>query len=467
MELNLVVITVAVVALFLAGVALMRSPTTALWGNRIKILAMAAALVFALVEGELWTSLEAWLLLALGAALGLILAWQVKMVQMPQAVALFNALGGGASALVALVLMLMEEGIPTEIKITMLLTVMVGALTFFGSSLAAIKLRGQVLISLIPRLPGVKVNLIILILGLVAGAAGVISPPLLTYLAPLAVILVVVYGVFTVLAVGGADMPIIISLLNSFSGAAAALCGLSLQSPLLAGTGAVVGVAGFLLTRSMCAAMNRSLPAVLAGFAGSVTGEKALDKESVPGEEIPEEEGSLEERACMALQQSRRVVIVPGYGMALAQAQGAVKELVETLESKGKEVKMGIHPVAGRMPGHMNVLLAEVGVPYEKLYDLEAINPEFPQADLAIVIGACDVVNPAANTAEGTPIYGMPVLDVEKAGRVIICNKDEAPGYSGVENPLYKQNKAITWWGDASETVKQLKELLQESGFTS
>jgi len=463
LDLILIIVTVVVVALFLLGVFLMRSPDTALRGNRIKIVAMLVALGFALSEGNLWDKPEVWLLLGFGALLGLLLAWRLEMVQMPQAVALFNALGGGASALVAIVLMMMVVDQVMIINLTLLLTVMVGAVTFFGSSLAALKLQGYKLVGLSSSLPGVKASLVILLLGLLTGAVSLAGPPLLFVFAPVAAILVVLYGVVMVLRVGGADMPIIISLLNSLSGAAASLCGISLQSPLLAGTGAVVGVAGLLLTRSMCVAMNRSLSTVLAGFSTvAATKEEPAPEESEEElvAEEDEEEGTLEDRAAAALQGSQRIIMVPGYGMALAQAQGAVKELVEALESRGKEVKMAIHPVAGRMPGHMNVLLAEVGVSYEKLYDLETINPDFPHADLVIVIGACDVVNPAANTAEGTPIYGMPILEVDKAHRVIVLNKDDAPGYSGVENPLYQNKKVITWWGDAGETVEQLKELL-------
>jgi H+-translocating NAD(P) transhydrogenase subunit beta len=256
-------------------------------------------------------------------------------------------------------------------------------------------------------------------------------------------------------------MPIIISLLNSLSGVAAAVCGFAVENMILTGTGAIVGVAGLILTQIMCRAMNRSLPKVLGGF---------LVKESTCSAEpeaAPESPGAKEaaadplESLPRLVREAESVIIIPGYGMAVAQAQQQVKDLIDKLEEKGKTVKIAIHPVAGRMPGHMNVLLAEVGIPYEKLYEMEVINREFENTDLVIAIGACDVINPAANTAEGTPIYGMPILEASTAKQIVVCNMDRKPGYSGVDNTLYLSEKAIGIWGNAADTVPQITALLE------
>lgn len=261
-------------------------------------------------------------------------------------------------------------------------------------------------------------------------------------------------------------MPIIISFFNSLSGVAAAICGMTVGDLVLVGVGSLVGMAGLILTQIMCRAMNRNLASVLGGFRSRVsikTGEPIPDAGADVQEEEEPEEVKLtpEEKISAMARDLEKVIIVPGYGMALAQAQHQVAELIQTLERQGKEIKIGIHPVAGRMPGHMHVLLAEVGVPYEQLYDMEAINPEFKEADLVVIVGACDVVNPAANTAEGTPIYGMPVLDVNQAKNIVVCNLNEKPGYSGVDNTLYREKNVITIWGNAMETVPRVTSLLR------
>ncbi len=452
---------------FLIGIRLMQSPRTALWGNRLGTLSMALAIIYAFLEMGMIDSL-AWLYIFIGGILGILLARQVKMIQMPQIVALFNGLGGGASALVAGTVMAVEAG--TELWLfwfTAALALGIGTLTFSGSIIAALKLQG--LVSQKPVF--LRGHGIILRLLLVLGAVLVIG---LFYLqAPVYQLTILavfaVYGLLMAVRIGGADMPVIISFLNSLSGVAAAVSGLAVGNFLLAGVGSLVGVAGMILTQLMCRAMNRNLPAVLGGFKtgtapekGKVAAEKEMagtDAGDAPGlDSGVEPEGALlpEMKAPALLREASRVIIIPGYGMALAQAQQPVKALIDTLEQDGKEVKVAIHPVAGRMPGHMNVLLAEVGVDYEKLYEMDAINPEFSDTDVVVVVGASDVINPAATTAEGTPIYGMPVLHASEAKAVVVCNLDDKPGYSGVDNTLYGREHVLTIWGDASETVPKL-----------
>ena len=486
------VIPVLITVGFLIGIRLMQSPRTALWGNRLGAFCMVLAIGYVFLVLGVVDSLV-WLYIFLGGIVGIFLARQVKMIQMPQTVALFNGLGGGASALVAGTAMIMETNAGLWLFwLTAALALGIGTLTFTGSVVAALKLQG--LISQKPVF--LKGHGLLLRLLLLAGAAFIIV--ILFQQAPtyqlFVLVLFALYGFLMALRVGGADMPVIISFLNSLSGVAASVSGLAVGNFLLAGVGALVGVAGMILTQLMCKAMNRNLPAVLGGFKTEAKKEKdkeTVDKASDAAEagqfvnggqtvekeigdapegkaagETPGKEASPagEEAAVPAgdapslLREAGRVIIVPGYGMALAQAQQSVKSLIDALEQDGKEVKVAIHPVAGRMPGHMNVLLAEVGVDYEKLYEMDAINPEFAETDVVVVVGASDVINPAAATAEGTPIYGMPVLHVSEAKSIIICNRGWRSAYSGVDNPLYEQENTVTLFGDAAETVPKLLE---------
>ena len=476
------IITAAVIiAGFLTGIYLMQSPRTALWGNRLGALSMVAAITWTFIDtgqGALPTAL---IYLAIGSVIGLALGQTVKMIHMPQTVALLNGLGGAASALVAwAALVLGYAGKETSIFLfwgTSGLAISIGAITFSGSIIAVLKLQGLCFrkpvqikghghllrIAILLALMLVIINMSFL--GLYYG-----------WMLPAAALLGLLAGFLMTLRIGGADMPIVISLLNSFSGTAAAIAGLAVNNLILAGTGALVGVAGLILTRIMCQAMNRSLLAVLAGFTPG-TGKRKLPisdsddldvKSEAEGEKVPEvnsvdgDKQKAEPGLPELLNKAERVIIVPGYGMALAQAQAAVSDLVNALESQGKEVKFAIHPVAGRMPGHMNVLLAEAGIDYEKLLDMDAVNPQFAQADLVIVIGACDVINPAANSVEGTPISGMPVLNAEQAKNVVVCNMDETPGYSGVENILYEQKHVVKLWGDAAQTIPELTAMVNK-----
>lgn len=477
-------LSIVLTAAVLYGIKLMSSPKTAVRGNQIGALSMFGAVLLVLVYNQILTAKILWAAMIAGAVIGYWLAVRVSMLQMPQAVALFNGLGGGASMLVALVVILESHpDLRLFNRASAQLALIVGGLTLSGSLVAAGKLHrllGQRPITL--RGHSAMNLLTLIVMGLLAllavgDATGV---PLVETL--LVTSLAVLFGVLFTVRVGGADMPVTISLLNSLSGLAGAICGFAINDLLLVAVGAVVGAAGLVLTQIMCRAMNRSLLDILMGktavnnqktsarrpnipshLAEPMNPGKAsvLEDTLVPGdvsvpEEAPVPEETPEQRSVSWLKDAKKVIIVPGYGMALAQAQGEVKKLFDLLETQGKDVKFAIHPVAGRMPGHMNVLLAEVDIPYEKLYEMDDINAEFSKTDVAIVIGACDVVNPAATTAEGTPIYGMPILRVDEARHVIVSNLDCKPGYSGVENPLYLQPHVALLLGDAATEIGKL-----------
>ncbi len=453
-----ILIAALIIAGFLSGIRLMQNPKTALWGNRLGAFCMLLAIVYTVTLLNGWSNLAIWLLFALGLGLGLALGQRVKMVQMPQMVALLNGFGGAASAAVAVSAAFLEGGSASALTwITIALALAIGTMTLSGSLVATLKLSG-----LISQQPVIIVgHRVLLYLFLITGLVLIgFSPFLLLTAVYLLLFIFIAYGFLLTIRIGGADMPIIISLLNSLSGIAAAVCGFAVENIILTGTGAIVGVAGLILTQIMCRAMNRSLPKVLGGFLV-----KASTCAAAP-DAAPNDSGEKEVAADPAellpriVQEAETVIIIPGYGMAVAQAQQQVKDLIDKLEEKGKTVKIAIHPVAGRMPGHMNVLLAEVGIPYEKLYEMDVINLEFENTDLVIAIGACDVINPAANTAEGTPIYGMPILEVAGAKQIVVCNMDQKPGYSGVDNTLYLSEKAIGLWGNAAETVPQITALL-------
>ena len=454
---------------FIIGIRLMQSPGTAVWGNRIGALSMAASFVFAIIQFEIADETIFWLFILIGALLGALLAGKVQMIQMPQTVALFNGSGGGASAAVATVSALLYSTEGNWIFFfTSALALAIGTLTFFGSIIAAGKLQGWVSQESL-HIKGhnnLLVGLLIIVVLLV-----IISPAyngmFFVMLWPFLLIISALYGFFMALRIGGADMPVLISFLNSLSGIAAAVCGLAIEHIILVGAGALVGVAGLILTIMMCKAMNRSLKQVFSGIKPT-TKEKQEDlkdyedyKDYEGYETVEYNEHTPLDSAKAKLIEANKVIIVPGYGLAVAQAQQELKQLIDLLEAEEKEVKLAIHPVAGRMPGHMNVLLAEVGIDYEKLSEMDTINPEFPEADAVIVIGACDVVNPAASTSEGTPISGMPILEVYKAKNVIVCNLDDSPGYSGVPNTLYEKDNVILVRGDAKENISNLYSILK------
>jgi len=447
----------------LVGLILMSKPEKARFGNGLSAVCTLVAIAVTMYNYKILPSKIIWLSIAVGVVVSLIAAAKVKMIQMPQVVALLNGFGGLASALVAILSVLQAQD--KFSSYTAAIALVIGFVTFTGSLVAAGKLH-KVLPQKPVVIPGHTVIIVLLIIATVVCVVLEASIWVTAILASL-------FGVIFAIRVGGADMPITISLLNSLSGVAGGIAGIAVGNVLLVAIGGIVGASGLLLTRVMCKAMNRKLIGILLG-ATSVSGKKAEAVEEnaeeaaeETAEEIAEEtaEESAEEAAEEAapevsvgelLSSAKKVIIVPGYGMALAQAQAQVKALADKLEANGAEVKFAIHPVAGRMPGHMNVLLCEVDVPYDKLYEMANINGEFADCDVAIIIGASDVVNPAANTAEGTPIYGMPVLNAADAPHVIVCNFDEKPGYAGVPNPLYKSPNTIMKLGDAKQTVQEL-----------
>ena len=471
------VLCILLAGLVLLGISMMSKVRTALWGNLLSCGCMAAAIVLTLLRYD-FAGKWLWLLVGLVPATvaGAILAKKVKMIEMPQTVAMLNGFGGAASALVAAVTLTDGKAVGAFEAATAGIALIIGMVTLLGSILAAGKLakwfnqrpvilKGHKALVL---LAGVLAVLCVLPLILCQGNNG-----RLILFTLLCAALAGAFGWLFVLRVGGADMPITISLLNSLSGVAGGIAGMAIGEPLLVAVGGIVGASGLILTEVMCRAMNRKLSAILTGATTVAASPKteepapAEEKGEPAQEETPVVEAPIvdkaaeEEKVFEAFKAAKNVIIVPGYGMALSQAQYAVRELKDALEAHGAQVRFAIHPVAGRMPGHMNVLLCEVDIPYEDLFQMEDINDDFKSADVTLVIGANDVMNPAANTAEGTPIYGMPVLNVGDCGQVIICNFDLNPGYAGVPNPLYERSEGVALLiGDAKESLARLKEML-------
>ncbi len=443
---------VCVVAVLL-GISSMSKVKTSVKGNLLSAAAMvlAIALIFGTrVSGVGVTAIIALCVaLAVGTGFGIYWAAKAKMIAMPQIIAMLNGFGGAASALVAAVTAV-NGNAPAFEAATAGLALAIGGVTFTGSLIAAGKLA-RILDAKPKTLSGHSIIMGLLALACVAGI--VLQTVHADAWAIMVAVLSLVLGVVFVMRVGGADMPITISLLNSLSGVAGGIAGMAINEPLLVAIGGIVGASGLILTQDMCKAMNRKLGSILTG---KTTATVTITAEQ-PKEEAVEESPKLTEAAVAAkLQEAKKVIIVPGYGMALSQAQADVAELAAALERKGVEVKFAIHPVAGRMPGHMSVLLCEADIDYDKLFMMEDINAEFADCDLAIVIGANDVTNPAANTAEGTPIYGMPVLNVADAPMAVFCNFDTKPGYAGVPNPLYEADQVLLMLGDAKASVQTL-----------
>ncbi|MDO5664560.1 MAG: NAD(P)(+) transhydrogenase (Re/Si-specific) subunit beta [Bacteroidia bacterium] len=452
----------------LIGISMMSKVKTAVMGNIISAVSVFAGIIVTLLYNQIISTGSIYVYALIGIIIGSAFAVRVKMIQMPQLVALLNGVGGLASALVG-ILTLLQIGVsannyPIFTNVTAVLAIIVGIVTLVGSLVAAGKLH-----KLISQRPVIwKNHSLILNFSLVLLAVSVIytafigdifgSPIDIAIILLVSTIISTIFGYAFSIRVGGADMPITISLLNSLSGVAGAIAGMAISDILLVSVGGIVGASGLFLTQIMCRSMNRSLMDILTGKtsvahkkpekAQSVT--KISDKKT---EEVETEQASVEN----ILREAKSVIIVPGYGMALAQAQHLVRQLADKLEANGAEVRYAIHPVAGRMPGHMNVLLAEADVPYEQLFEMDAINDDFKNTDAVIVIGANDVLNPAARDAVDTPIYGMPVLSVDEAKEIFICNFDLSPGYAGVENPLYKKSSGVhLLLGDAKESVNQL-----------
>jgi len=436
---------------FIVGLKLLGAPRTARTGNRIAAAGMLAAIVVTLVTEDIvgWWTVGAGLVV--GAAIGAWLAVRVQMTSMPQLVAAFNGFGGIASALVAFVAVVQADlgGIAAETVVALIVSIVIGTLTFTGSFVAFGKLQG--IVSGRPLVfPGQHVVNGVLAAALVgvsiwAGVAGVAG----AYWAVGAIALVM--GVLAVVPIGGADMPVVISLLNSFSGLAAAAAGFAIGSNALIIGGALVGAAGLILTIQMTEAMNRSLANVLfAGFGTADSGGGGAAAFS----DRPVKRATAEDVA-IALGYADSVMIVPGYGLAVAQAQHATRELVDALDARGVTVNYAIHPVAGRMPGHMNVLLAEADVPYEQLLDIDQAGPMLPRTDVALILGANDVVNPSARDDADSPIYGMPILEVDRADRVIVVKRSLSPGFAGIDNPLFYDDKTLMFFADAKTALEE------------
>ncbi|BAC08247.1 NAD(P)(+) transhydrogenase (Re/Si-specific) subunit beta [Thermosynechococcus vestitus] len=443
-------------ALFILGLKKLGSPATARQGNCLAALGMLIAIVVTLLDRQMMSYTGVLAAIGLGSVIGAIAAYKVEMTAMPQMVGLLNGLGGAASALVGIGefcrSVTLGEPLTPSTLITIILGVLIGGVTLTGSLVAFGKLQG--LMSGTPIIFPMQqaINLGLLVAFLVASGWVWLDPSQLLLFWGL-VAIASVLGVLFVLPIGGADMPVVISLLNSLSGLAASAAGFIVGNSILIIAGALVGASGLILTQIMCKAMNRSLANVLfSGFGSTTTGNGAVTAHATAKSvrTIDPEESA------MMLGYAKSVVIVPGYGMAVAQAQHSVKELADQLERLGVDVKYAIHPVAGRMPGHMNVLLAEANVPYPQLKDMEDINPEFENVDIALVIGANDVVNPAARTNPGSPVYGMPILDVDRARHTIVIKRSLNPGFAGIDNELFYKEKTLMLFGNAKEVLNQL-----------
>ena len=442
--------------LFILGIKKLSHPKTARNGNFIAASGMLIAIVATLLSyGKIDLQMIV-IGMIIGSVIGATFALKVEMTQMPQMVAIFNGFGGSASALVAAAEFLKTGDISTFTMGTIIVSIFVGTLTFTGSFIAFGKLQG--FISGQPIVfPGQQLINALFALGLVGLGFYLVQEPNEMNFFYGVILISAILGITLTIPIGGADMPVVISLLNSYSGIAAAATGFVLMNNGLIISGALVGASGLILTNIMCKGMNRSLANVIFGAVG-------LEQESSQSgseKQVTIKSYSTEE-AAMIFDAAEKIIVVPGYGLAVAQAQHAIREVAEFLESKDKEVLYAIHPVAGRMPGHMNVLLAEANIPYEQLKDLDEINPEFEDCDVALVLGANDVVNPAARHDTSSPIYGMPILDVDKSRTVIINKRTMNTGFAGIQNELFGFDNSIMVFGDAKDMLQQLLKDLKE-----
>ena len=452
-------------SLFIFGLKGLSHPRTAVRGNLLGALGMLLAIVITLLDQSIVGYGIILAGIVVGGGIGAVLAVRIKMTDMPQLVALFNGFGGVASVLVAgaaLLEVAVLKGtlgsiaINAQFSISTFASGLIGAITFWGSLVAFGKLQGLTNDGSV-RYPGDQIVKVVLVIAiLIFGYMMVIYPDSsIPYW--LMVIVASVLGILFVIPIGGADMPVVVALLNSFSGLAAAAAGFILVNSVLIVAGTLVGASGIILTIVMCKAMNRSLVNVLFGTFTVTEGGPSADE--VYGGKV---KSTSPEEVAMLLEGAKRVCIVPGYGMAVAQAQHAVKELFDLLEGHGTTVEFGVHPVAGRMPGHMNVLLAEADIPYERLKDMDEINPGFKQVDITIVIGANDVVNPVARTDPDSPIAGMPILDVDYSKTVVIIKRSLSPGFAGIPNPLFAADNTLMLFGDGKKMVEGIVKSLKE-----
>jgi H+-translocating NAD(P) transhydrogenase subunit beta len=453
---------IVAVIFFVVGLRGLAGPRTAVRGNKIAAVGMAIAVVATLIGENVIPDTETAVLIAvgvvIGTAIGIPAARNVKMTAMPQMVALFNGVGGGAVALIAWSEFrrhfVGDSGQwDTTVMIASLFAAIIGSVSFWGSNIAFAKLQ-EILPGKPIKLPGQQLLNLALLIVCVGSAIAIASGTHSQALFILGILVAAaILGNMVVLPIGGADMPVVISLLNAFTGLSAAAAGIALDNYALIVAGTIVGASGSILTNLMAVAMNRSVPSIIAGGFGG-------------GGEVPAAPGGAVDRgpvrstsaqdAAIQLSYARQVVVVPGYGMAVAQAQHAVREMALALEKKGVEVKYAIHPVAGRMPGHMNVLLAEADVPYDQLKEMDDINPEFGRTDVSLIIGANDVTNPAANDDPGSPIYGMPILEVDKSASVIVLKRSMSSGFAGIDNPLFYDPRTAMLFGDAKASVSEI-----------
>ncbi|MBA0046495.1 NAD(P)(+) transhydrogenase (Re/Si-specific) subunit beta [Mycobacteroides sp. LB1] len=461
--------------LFILGLSGLTGPKTAVRGNWIAATGMAIAVIATLIKVRDTAPIN-WILIAVGLLIGVVLgvppAKKTKMTAMPQLVALFNGVGGGTVALIAWTEFIETDGFKTfrgdqhptiALVIGSLFAAVIGSVSFWGSLVAFLKLQESIPKNVEKRLVAsakiFQATNILLLIGAVAAAvwiglnAGVGTP---FWAIVIVLVLAGVMGLFVVFPIGGADMPVVISLLNALTGLSAAAAGLALNNTAMIVAGMIVGASGSILTNLMAVAMNRSIPAIVFGSFGGDAGGAAG-----PGGEQGTVKATSAADAAIQMAYANQVIVIPGYGLAVAQAQHAVKEMASLLEAKGVEVKYAIHPVAGRMPGHMNVLLAEADVEYDAMKEMDDINGEFSRTDVAIVIGANDVTNPAARNDPSSPIYGMPILNVDEARSVIVLKRSMSSGYAGIENPLFFGDKTSMLFGDAKKSVAEVTEELK------
>lgn len=458
----------AVSVLFIMGIKGLTHPRTAVRGNIYSACAMLLAVVVTLLDNSILSYEYIIGGLAIGAAIGAVLALRIEMTAMPQLVAIFNGLGGGASVLVAgaayieastgmETLSAQAIGVDYQPLIATVVSGLIGSVTFFGSFIAFAKLQRLFLEGACTFPAQRAINAVIAAVTVGLGVYMVLNPGV-TWIYWCMVGTAAVLGLLLTVAIGGADMPVVIALLNSYSGLAAAATGFVLGNNVLIISGSLVGASGIILTKIMCKAMNRSLANVLFG------GALGPGEESSPAEDIYEGKvkATSGDEVAMIMDGVQRVVIVPGYGMAVAQAQHAVRDLMNLLESRGTKVEFAIHPVAGRMPGHMNVLLAEAEVPYDKLREMDSINPEMGQVDVALVLGANDVVNPLAKTDPTSPIAGMPIIDVDQCRTVIVIKRSLSPGFAKIPNPLFAADNALMYFEDGKQAVIDIGEGIKD-----
>jgi NAD(P) transhydrogenase subunit beta len=471
MDILVYVLYIVAFAMFILGLSGLTAPRSAVRGNKIAAAGMAVAFIATLIHIRATSS---WIIiiaaLVVGVIAGIPPARRVKMTAIPQLVALFNGVGGGTVALIAwgefiesdgFTALRVSSGPPIPLVVASLFAAIIGSLSFWGSIIAFLKLQ-----QILPSRPLTVGRLqrplnVVVFLGSVAASVVVGIGAITTGASPIWFVTILVLagllGVVTVLPIGGADMPVVISLLNALTGLSAAAAGLALNNIAMIVAGMIVGASGTILTNLMAKAMNRSIPSIVAGGFGGGTGAAS----ATAGSGDQQAKSTSASDAAIKLAYANQVIVVPGYGLAVAQAQHAVKDMAKVLEARGIEVKYAIHPVAGRMPGHMNVLLAEADVAYDAMKEMDDINAEFSRTDVTIVIGANDVTNPAARTDPNSPIFGMPILNVDESRSVIVLKRSMSSGYAGVENPLFFAANTTMLFGDAKKSVTQVTEELK------